>query len=130
EREQPSLARRQPLARCRSLALRAMPIAAAVVGDRGVGAVFAAGDVPAEGCRAAVLDGAHHLELTEADVTAVGMTPCGTMVAEDVRDLHSWTGHERLRATRAARFSWLAVASTDPKGSRPCGWYRWRHAHR
>src|SRR5207245_5146054 len=71
---------------------------AAVVGDRRVGAVFAAGDVPAEGCRAAVLDGAHYLELRQADVTAVGMTPRGTMVAEDVRDLQRWTGHVgRLR---------------------------------
>ena len=34
---------------------------AAVVGDRGVGAVLAARDVSPEGCRTAVLDGAHHL---------------------------------------------------------------------
>jgi hypothetical protein len=26
-------------------------------------------------------------------VTAVGMTPRGPVVAEDVRDLQSWTGH-------------------------------------
>jgi hypothetical protein len=29
----------------------------------------------------------------QADVTAVGMTPRGPVVAEDVRDLQSWTGH-------------------------------------
>src|SRR5258708_34862286 len=66
---------------------------AAVVGDRGVGAGLAARDVSAEGRRAAALDGAHHLELEQADVTAVGMTPRGPVVAEDVRDLQSWTGH-------------------------------------
>src|SRR6267143_1386755 len=66
---------------------------AAVVGDRGVGAVLAARDVSAESCRAAVLDGAHHLELEQADVTAVGMTPRGPVVAENVRDLQIWTGH-------------------------------------
>jgi hypothetical protein len=29
----------------------------------------------------------------QADVTAVGMTPRGPVVAEDVRDLQNWTGH-------------------------------------
>ena len=58
-----------------------------------MGAVLAAGDMPAEGGRAAVLDGAHHLELEQAHVTAVGMPPRGPVVAEDVRDLQSWTGH-------------------------------------
>ena len=58
-----------------------------------MGAVLAARDVSAEGCCAAVLDGAHHLELEQADVAAVGKTPRGTVVAEDVRDLQSWTGH-------------------------------------
>ena len=56
-------------------------------------AVLAARDMSAEGRRAAALDGTHHLELEQADVTAVGMTPRGPVVAEDVRDLQSWTGH-------------------------------------
>jgi hypothetical protein len=43
--------------------------------------------------RAAALDRAHHLQLTEAYVTAVGLTPSGTVVAEDIRDLQSWAGH-------------------------------------
>ena len=47
----------------------------------------------AEGCRAAALDGAHHLELVEAHVAAVGVTPRGPVAAEDVRDLQSWAGH-------------------------------------
>ncbi len=58
-----------------------------------MGAVLAARDVSAEGRCAAILDGAHHFELEQAHVTAVGMTPRGPVVAEDVRDLQSWTGH-------------------------------------
>jgi len=88
-REQFGFARRHPQACCRALALRAVPVAAAVVGDRGVGTVLAARDVSAEGHRAAALDGAHHLELEQADVAAVGKTPRGPVVAEDLRDLQS-----------------------------------------
>ena len=40
-------------------------------------AVFAAGNVPAEGYRAATL--------SEAHVAAIGLTPSGTVVAEDPR---------------------------------------------
>jgi hypothetical protein len=43
--------------------------------------------MPAERCCAAVLNCAHHLQLAEAHMTAVGVTPSGAMVAEDVRDL-------------------------------------------
>ena len=49
-----------------------------------MGAVFAAGNVPAEGCRAAALDGTHHLQLVEAHVAAIGFTPSGSMVAENI----------------------------------------------
>jgi len=42
------------------LALRAMPIAAAIIGDDFVGAVLAARDMPAEGCRG---------QLSIADIT-------------------------------------------------------------
>ena len=60
-------------------------------------AVLAARDVAAESRRAAALDGAHHLHLAEAHVAAVGVTPRGAVVAEDVRDLQSGTGHDRRR---------------------------------
>ena len=68
-----------------------MPVAAGVVGDGGVraGVVLAARNVPAERRRAAALDGTHHLQLVEAHVPAVGLTPGGTVVAEDIRDLQS-----------------------------------------
>ena len=58
-------------------------------------AVLTAGNVAAEGCRAAALNGTHHLQLGKAHVTAVGLTPSGTVVAEDIRDLQSGTAHER-----------------------------------
>src|SRR3712207_8360555 len=74
---------------------RAMPVAAAVVGDCRVRAVLAACDVAAERRRAATLDRRHDLELAEADMTGVGHAPGGPVVAEDVRDLQSGTGHER-----------------------------------
>ncbi len=42
---------------------------------------------PTERGTAAVLDGRHHLQLIETDVTSLGTTPRRTLVAEDVRDL-------------------------------------------
>src|SRR5690349_6459726 len=62
-----------------------MPVAAGVVGDGRVraGVVLAARDMAAERRRAAALDCAHHLQLVETDVSAVGFTPSGTVVAED-----------------------------------------------
>ena len=51
-------------------------------------------------CRPAALDGAHHLHLPKAHVTAVGMTPRGPVGAEDIRDLKSWTGHVCRRLLR------------------------------
>jgi hypothetical protein len=39
----------------------------------------------AEGRRPAALDGAHHLQLVEADMACIGGAPCGAVVAEDIR---------------------------------------------
>ena len=50
-------------------------------------AVFAARNMAAERCRAAALDRRHHLELVEAHMTGIGVTPCRSVVAENVRDL-------------------------------------------
>ena len=58
--------------------------------------------MPAERRRAAVLDRAHHLQLAEAHMAAVGFTPGGTVVAEDVRDLQSGTGHGAALRRRLA----------------------------
>jgi hypothetical protein len=65
-------------------------------------AVLTAGNVPAEGCRAAALDRAHHLQLGEAHMAAIGLTPSGTVVAEDICDLQSGTAHERWVVMPAA----------------------------
>src|SRR5215831_12735983 len=76
-----------------------MPVSARVVGDERMAArrVLTACDVAAERHRAAVLDCTHHFQLVEAHMAAVGLTPSGTVIAEDVRDLQSWSNHERRR---------------------------------
>ena len=63
-----------------------MPIAAAVEGNDGVTArrVLAARDMTSERRCAAALDGRHHLQLAEAHTGAIGLTPSGTVVAEDI----------------------------------------------
>jgi hypothetical protein len=72
-----------------------MAIATGIVGDGGIAAVFAAFDMAAERGRAAALEGAHHLELVEADVAGVGGPPCRTVVAENIRDLQGRAQHGR-----------------------------------
>ena len=61
------------------LALRAVPGATTVICDGRVAAgdVLTTHDVAAEGRGSATLDRAHHLELAEAHMAAVGVTPSG-----------------------------------------------------
>lgn len=94
-RKQVGLPRGEPFRRGGALTLRAMPVAAAVVGNDRVGAVFAARDMAAERRRAAARDGRHHLQLVEADVPGIGSAPSEAVVAENIRDLQRWTGHGR-----------------------------------
>ena len=94
-RQQLGLALGQPFLRRRALALRAMPVAAGVVGDEGVRALLAARDMPAERRRAAALDRRHHLQLVEAHMAGIGLTPRRSMAAEDIRDLQRRTRHAR-----------------------------------
>src|SRR5512132_1044051 len=77
-----------------------MPVAATVVGDLRVLAPLAGGDVTAERRSTAALDRAHHLQLAEAQVAGVGVTPRGPVIAEDVRDLESRTLHRNWRLRR------------------------------
>src|SRR5215469_2980101 len=76
-----------------------MPVAAGVVRDLGMAArrVLAACDMAAERRRAAALDRTHHLQLLEAHMAAIGLTPRRAVIAEDVRDLQSWSNHGRRR---------------------------------
>jgi hypothetical protein len=48
--------------------------------------ILAARDMPAERHRAAALDRTHHLQLVEAHMPAVGLTPRRPVIAENVRD--------------------------------------------
>jgi hypothetical protein len=91
--QQLGLALGQPLPGCGSLALRAMAIAAGVVGDQGVRAVLAARDMAAERRGTAALDCRHDLELTEAHLAGVGLPPRRAVVAEDIRDLQDRAAH-------------------------------------
>ncbi len=87
DRQQVGFSGGQPLACGGALALRAVPVAAAVVGDPPVPAVFAGLDMPAQGSGAAVFDRRHDLELGKAQMPGLGRPvarPCG---AEDVGDL-------------------------------------------
>src|SRR6516162_822473 len=72
-----------------------MPVAAGVVRDLRMAArrVLAARDISAERRGATALDRPHHLQLVEAHMPAVGVTPSRTVIAENVRDLQSWSSH-------------------------------------
>jgi hypothetical protein len=76
-----------------------MPVGARVVSDVRMAArrVLAACDVAAERRRATALDRAHHLQLVEAHMAAVGLAPRGTVLAEDVRELQDGSNHGRRR---------------------------------
>src|SRR6185312_8108142 len=79
-----------------------MPVAAGIVGDLGMAAccVLAARDVAAERRRATALDRIHHLQLREAHMPTVGLTPSRAVIAEDVRDLQNWSSHGRAALRR------------------------------
>src|SRR5258708_37644251 len=85
--------------------------------------VLSALNMAAEGSRAAALDRGHDLELAEAHVPGIGLTPCRPEVAEDIRDFESGTDHE-CRLMSAARTFCLSAASDDRAGSLPRG-SRW-----
>jgi hypothetical protein len=91
-----------------------MPVAAGVVGDDGVRALLATLDMPAERCGTAALDGRHHLQLLEADVTGVGRTPRRRVAAEDIRDLQRWTGHSRGWLHRRVHFLVVLLSFPGP----------------
>src|SRR4051794_29409426 len=130
--QQLGLACFHPLTRLAALALRAVPITAAIVGDGRVPArgVLAARNVPAEVRRAAGLDRAHHLELGVREVALHGATPCRAVVAEDIRDLQRRTGHLSRSTRPAPSLAWLSgsAASGGRAGSRWCAEYWWRRA--
>ena len=72
-----------------------MAVAAGIVGDEGMRAALAAQNMLTERRRAAALDRRHHLPLVEAHMAGIGLSPCRTMAAEDIRDLQRRTRHAR-----------------------------------
>ena len=86
-RQQIGLAGIEPALGRRALALGAVPIAARVVGHLVSATTLAAQDMAAQRRRAALGDGRHHLELSQAQMTAPSLAPGGTMLTEDVSDL-------------------------------------------
>ncbi len=92
-RQQLRLAVFEPLPRRRPLALRAVAVAAGIVGDARMRAVLAALDMAAERCGAAGLDRRHHLQLAETHMASVGLAPRRPMGAKDVGDLQGRPRH-------------------------------------
>ena len=102
-RQKLRLALFEPLPRRRALALRAVPVAAGIVGDAFVRAVLAALDMAAERGGATGLDRRHDLQLAEAHMAGVGLAPRRPMGAKDVGDLRAVTrGPRHAAAVRRA----------------------------
>ena len=93
DRQKLRLALGEPLPRRRALTLRAVTVAAGIVGDAFVRAVLAALNVSAERGGAAGLDRRHDLQLAEADMAGVGLAPRRPMGAKDVGDLQARPPH-------------------------------------
>jgi hypothetical protein len=70
-----------------------MPIAAGVVGDRDLRTAIATQYMSSQRRAAALFDGGHHLELTEAQVAVLRLPPGWPVGAEDVRDLQGGAPH-------------------------------------
>ena len=102
-RQKLRLAFGEPLPRRRALTLRAVPVAAGVVGDAFVRTVLAALDMSAERGGPTGLDRRHHLQLGEAHVTGVSLAPRRPMDAKDVGDLQARPRHAAL--VRRAAFA-------------------------
>ena len=102
-RQELRLAVFEPSPRGGRLALRAVTIAAGVVGDALVRAVLAALDVAAERGCATGLDRRHDLQLGEAHVTGVGLSPRRPVGAKDVGDLEARPRHAAV--VRRAAFA-------------------------
>ena len=84
-----------------------MPVAAGVVRDLRMAArrVLAARDLAAECRRATALDRTHHLQLLKAHMGAIGLTPGKAVIAEDIRDLQSWSSLRKTLSLHTLRHS-------------------------
>ncbi len=82
-----------PIPRRGSLALRAVPVLAGIIGDVLVAALGTGGHMPAERLGSAGFDRRHDLELGQADMPGIGPPPRRAIAAKDVGDLQSWPDH-------------------------------------
>lgn len=87
DRKKVGLALRKPGPRSCALALRTVPVAAGVIGDPPLAAVFTSFNMPAKRCGAAVLNRRHHLHLVEAQMPGMGDPIFRTSSMEDIGDL-------------------------------------------
>jgi hypothetical protein len=125
-RQQFGFARLKPCLRGRPLALRAVPVAAGVVGDAGVGAVLATRDMTAQRGGTADLDRGHDAPLGEAQMRRVDSAPSGAVAAEDIRHFELRTRHCRrvspalsLPGSGGRAGSGLAGSSRRQRGHSP-----------
>ena len=86
-RQQFGLARFEPFGARQALALRAVPVAAGVVGAADQSAIAALFDMPAERRRPARLDRRHDTPLDPAEMRAMVAAERRAVAAEDVRHL-------------------------------------------
>jgi hypothetical protein len=93
-RQEQRLLRHQPLGSLGALTLRAVAIAAGVIGDVLGPTVFALLHVPTQGRRPTALDGAEDAPLLHRDVVA--RTKAGAAAADHARHLESWPTGLRL----------------------------------
>jgi hypothetical protein len=77
----------EPFCSGERLALRAVPVATRVVGDALVSTGVALLDVTAQGCCAALLNGAHDTTLLTVERIGMQMPVCGAVTVQDVRQL-------------------------------------------
>ena len=100
--------------------LPSTPHKTTVVSNLGVLATLATRDMPAKCCGTAALDGGHDFELSDANVAPVRLTPRGTVVAQDVRDLQRLTSHGGLNRLV------VSAPTSDARAGSPrragCGW--------
>jgi len=86
---------RKPVLRRRALALRAMPVAAGIIGDRRVIAGVAAHDMASERRRAAGPDRRHDFALAEAQMPTMAIDEVIAMCVENIHDLQGGPRHDR-----------------------------------
>ena len=94
------------------------PVAAGVVGDLQLRAVLTAQHMATQFGTATTFDGGHDLELAQAQMTDLCLTPCGTLSEEDIRDLQraghgpAQAGGSSDKASRGLRVSRKVVVAT------------------